>query len=68
VAKAALAALSMAILAAMVVLTIAFSGGQPAYADNKFGGAGETVTQSNAPTTLDTPSAAPVVLATAYGS
>jgi hypothetical protein len=68
VAKAALAALSMAIFAAMAVLTIAFSGGQPAYADNKFGGAGETVTQSNAPTTLDTPSAAPAVLATAFGS
>ena len=67
-AKAALAALSMGILAVMGVLTIAFSSDQPAYADNKFGGAGETITQSGAPTTLDTPSAAPVVLATAFGS
>ena len=63
----ALAALGMAMIATMTALTIAFGTGQQAHADNKSGGAGETVTQSAAPTTIETPSAAPVVKATPYG-
>jgi hypothetical protein len=62
-----LAALGMAMIATMTALTIAFGTGQQAHADNKFGGAGETVTQSAAPTTVETPSAAPAVKATPYG-
>ena len=63
----ALATLGMAMIATMAALTIAFGTGQQAYADNHFGGAGDTVTQSAAPTTVETPSAAPVVKATPYG-
>lgn len=65
--KTVLAALGMAMIAAMAALTIAFSSGHQARADNKFGGAGDTVTQSAAPTTIETPSAAPAVKATPYG-
>ena len=66
--KTAVAALGMAMIAAMAALTIAFSGGQQAQADNKFDGAGDTITQSAAPTTIETPSAAPAVKATPFGS
>jgi hypothetical protein len=55
-------------IALAVVLTVMFGSGQNARADNTFGGAGETITQSKAPTAIETPSAAPVVKATAYGS
>ena len=65
--KTALAALGTAVFAAMTALTIAFSSGQPAKADNTHGGAGETITQSAAPTELQTPSAAPTVKATPFG-
>jgi hypothetical protein len=51
----------------MTALTIAVSSGQPAKADNTHGGAGETITQSAAPTELQTPSAAPAVKATPFG-
>lgn len=63
----ALAALGMSMIATMTALTIAFGTGQQAHADNKFGGAGDTITQSAAPTTMETPSAAPAVKATPYG-
>ena len=63
----ALAFLGMAMMATMTVVTITSGSSHQAYADNQFGGAGETVTQSAAPTTLETPSAAPAVKATPYG-
>lgn len=58
----------MVMIAAAVVLTVVFGSSQDARADNTFGGAGDTKTQTTAPATLDTPSAAPVVKATAFGS
>jgi len=58
----------MAMIAAAVALTVVFGSNQDARADNVFGGAGETMTQSTAPSALETPSAAPVVKATAFGS
>jgi hypothetical protein len=63
VAKKAFAALGIGMIAAGVVLTIAFGtiGQQEAHA--AFGGAGTTITQSAAPTTIDTPSASPTLKA-----
>jgi hypothetical protein len=55
VAKKVLAALGIAMIATGATLTIDFGTGQQAHADNIFGGAGDTITQSAAPTTLDTP-------------
>jgi hypothetical protein len=66
--KRALAGIGVAIFATMAALTVAFSSGHTANADNTFGGAGDTVTQAPPPSTLDTPSFAPPVKATAYGS
>lgn len=65
-AKKALTALSIVVLTAMAVLTIVFGTGQEARADNKFGGAGQTVTQTGAPLSIETVSATPVVKATPY--
>lgn len=67
VVKTALAVLGVAVIAGMAALTIALSTGHQARADNKFGGAGDTVTQSAAPTTIETASAAPAVKATPWG-
>jgi hypothetical protein len=66
VVKKALAALGIGMMATGTALTIAFGTGQQAHADNTFGGAGETITQSAAPTTIDTPSAAPTLKASAF--
>jgi hypothetical protein len=68
VTKAILAVLSMAMVGAMVVLTVVFNSGHQARADNVFGGAGDTITQTTAPSVPDTPSAAPAVLATPFGA
>lgn len=56
----------MAMVAAVAALTIAFGTDRQAHADNKFSGAGDTVTQSAATTTIETPSAAPAVKATPW--
>lgn len=68
VAKAGLAAVGVGMIAAMAALTIAFSSGPKAHANNTFGGAGVTVTRSAAPPTIDTPSATPKVKAKAFDS
>ncbi|HZQ32514.1 MAG TPA: hypothetical protein VFB19_12375 [Mycobacterium sp.] len=65
-AKKVFTSLGIAVLGAMAVLTIAFGTGQQARADNKFGGAGQTVTQTGAPLTIETVSASPTVKATPY--
>jgi hypothetical protein len=52
------AAAGIAALTAGAALTMIF-GGQQAHADNYFGGAGTTITQGPAPTTLDIPSVSP---------
>jgi hypothetical protein len=63
VAKKTFAALGIGMIATGAALTIAFGtiGQQEAHA--AFGGAGSTITQSAAPTTLDTPSASPTLKA-----
>jgi hypothetical protein len=66
VAKNASAALGIGMIATGVALTIASGtiGQQDAHAS--FGGAGSTVTRSAAPTTIDTPSAAPTLKANPF--
>ena len=65
-AKTALAAIGICMVAAMAALTITFSSGPQAHGANTLGGAGVTVTWSAAPPTIDTPSAAPKVKAKAF--
>ncbi|HEY7054403.1 MAG TPA: hypothetical protein VH496_20040 [Mycobacterium sp.] len=65
--KTALAVVGTGMLAAMAALTIAFGSNQQARADNTHGGAGETVTKSAAPSTIETPSAVPAVKAEPWG-
>jgi hypothetical protein len=66
VAKKALAALGIVMIATGAALTIAFGTGQQAHADNTHGGAGTTITRSATPPTIDTPSAAPAVKASPF--
>lgn len=63
--KLSLAAKAVNVLVAMGALRAAVSGPEAA-AENEFGGAGETSTQSTAPTEIETPSAAPEVKAEPY--
>jgi len=65
------ARLGMGIIVATAALTIASGSSQQAHADNTFGGASVTITQSAAPSTIDKPSApshSPVAMATDSGN